>query len=136
MIRFVAVLAVVMAGCGSVDGLPCEKADSSQCDGPRVAYCERASSGGLKWRSYDCPSGCDVLKPVLKCDWRGVVAGASCPAGFAALEFCSGDGSSMLCARGVDGGAWVEIPCSRCQAGARVTEVLDCSGGNGACSCG
>lgn len=134
MMRFVAMLAVVVAGCGSVDGFPCEKADASQCDGARVAYCERASSGGLKWRSYDCPVACNPLGAVM-CDWNNAKAGEACPAVLAAQTRCPGDGRLLICLTTASGGAWVDAPCPRCVAGAETSAVLNCSGGSGVCSC-
>lgn len=129
------VLAVVLAlvGCAPLDGYPCETEAATQCEGARVAYCERANSGGLKWKAYDCPSGCDPLKATAKCDWKGAVGGAVCPAGLAAQTHCPGDGKIMLCLAAADGGAWVDSTCERCVSGAATADVLRCSGGT--CFC-
>jgi hypothetical protein len=128
----VLVLAVVMAGCAPIDGSTCEEEAATQCDGARVAYCERASLGGLKWKAYDCPSGCDSLK-ARKCDWNGVDAGAACPANQASQANCPGDGRLMLCLSADDGGVWVDAPCERCVAGAPTSSVLNCNGISCAC---
>ena len=127
MMRFAAVL-VVMAGCAPIDGYPCETEAATQCEGSRVAYCERASSGGLKWKAYDCPSGCDPLKASEKCDWKGAVPGAACPAG-ATTGLCAADARDIICLASPNGRVWQDVECAMCRAGQRPEDVLRCSGG-------
>jgi hypothetical protein len=97
-----------------------------------VAYCERATAGGLKWKAYDCPSGCDPTQKANKCDWRGVAMGAECPEGRAAAVYCAGDQLADICFGSP--GKWVRQPCAACRAEAKVAEALDCS--SGVCRCG
>jgi hypothetical protein len=125
-------LAVVVSGCAPLDGYPCEKEDAQQCDGRNVAFCEKTSLGGLKWKTYDCPSGCDALAAVGKqrCDWRSVAEGAACPK-LQAFPACSADGEIFECGTGV----WHRLDCPLCQKDKRLSEVGANNCNNGFCSC-
>lgn len=121
-------LAVVMAGCAPLDGYPCQKEDAQQCDGRNVAFCERTSAGGLKWKTYDCPSGCNALaaEGASRCEWLGVMEGAACPT-LRASAPCVDDGVAIGCGTGT----WQRQPCALCQKDKRLEDVpgVNCSGG-------
>lgn len=113
-------LAAVLTGCGSVSGYPCEKEFASQCDGIDVAHCERADSGGLKWRVYECPSVCGLNG----CNWTGAKVGMACPARVGG--WCSADGELTTCSAPTPShpGVWAVGPCPRCVKGAKPSDVL------------
>jgi hypothetical protein len=113
-----ALLVMVLAGCGPIDGTTCETADSRRCDGTtKVAYCEAG-----KWKSYDCPSGCSGEG---ECAWRGVVEGASCPT-LRAQPPCVADGESITCGTGT----WQKTACPLCKKDKTLEESgAPCSGG-------
>lgn len=122
---------VLLAGCAPLDGTTCETLDEQRCDGADVAFCETTSLGGKKWKTYDCPSGCDAVA-AQKCDWKGVAAGAECPRDGARGVPCPADGRAMSCNLA---SKWEEIPCAACQAGKRLEDTgADCS--SGVCRCG
>lgn len=111
---------VLLVGCGTVDGFPCETPGASQCDGPDIAFCE-----GTKWNTYACPSGCSPLKDGL-CDWRGVKDGAQCPRAVAGDGYCPADGRMTACGlNSLDGKSyWFTADCPRCVKDAEPKSVL------------
>lgn len=117
-------LVVLLAGCAPLDGYPCETLDEQRCDGADVAFCEATNLGGKKWKTYDCPRGCDSLA-TEKCDWRGVVNATECPPSKNGASACTGDGELTTCYISTLGGAkWTTTTCTRCVKDRPPAEVL------------
>jgi len=125
-----ALLVMVLAGCGPIDGTTCETADSRRCDGAtKVAYCEAG-----KWKSYDCPAGCAGDK----CSsWKGAVAGQACPPA-AGASWCDADGHVFLCSPNLTttpvSARWTEGPCMACRKDVPLEQTGNCNA-SGACAC-
>lgn len=109
---------LMVTGCGTINGQPCEARGAHQCDGSDVAYCE-----GSAWKTYACPAGCglDGL-----CAWGSPALGTPCPYGAEAASICTADGELTTCALGAESSSalWVAFPCARCVKGAEPKSVL------------
>ena len=130
-------LVVALAGCGSVQNYPCETEGESRCEGADVAYCDRVSTGGLKWQVFPCGGGCDALR-AQKCSWVGAMDGERCPLSIAhggGEGFCSADGKLTFCSKRVETAAWSTFDCPLCVLGKRPEDVLVHSGDAGVLLC-